>query len=78
MANVDVYLPAVDGGAYYLHAEGDSCKEIIHTLFTDDFAAPPVMMVIKVVTDAGKVVTVKIPYDAQGKASVTIDDEVVT
>jgi hypothetical protein len=77
MSNVDVYLPAVDGSAYWPVAEGDSCKEAVHVLFTDDFAAPPHRLVIKVTTETGKVVEVSIPYDDTGKATVRIDGESV-
>lgn len=75
MSNLQVYLPAVDGSEYPLHEKGESCKNAIHTLFTDDFAAPPTRMVIEVTTDSGKVVTVNIPYDHTSKASVKIDGE---
>ncbi|WP_370600471.1 hypothetical protein [Pseudomonas nitroreducens] len=77
MSNIKVYVPAADGGAYFLHEQGESCKEVIHTLFTDDFAAPPTHMVIEVVTDSGKVVRLSIPYSHGGKAVVRIDDEVI-
>lgn len=75
MSNLDVYLPAVDGSQYWLHEKGESCKNAVHTLFSDDYAAPPVRMVIEVTTDTGKVVTISIPYDHNGKASVQIDGE---
>lgn len=77
MSNIDVYLPAVDGSAYWPVAKGDSCKEAVHVLFTDDFAAPPHRLVIKVTTETGKVVEVSIPYDDNGKAAVRIDGESV-
>ncbi len=77
MSNIDVYLPAVDGSAYWPVTKGDSCKEAVHCLFTDDFAAPPHRLVIKVTTEAGKVVEVSIPYNDAGKATVRIDGESV-
>jgi hypothetical protein len=77
MSNIDVFLPAVDGSEYRPVAKGDSCKEAVHVLFTDDFAAPPHRLVIKVITDSGKVVEVSIPYDHTGKATVRIDGESV-
>jgi len=77
MSNIDVYLPAVDGSAYWPVVKGDSCKEAVHVLFTDDFAAPPRRLVIKVTTETGKVVEVSIPYDDTGKATVRIDGESV-
>lgn len=73
MSNLDVYLPAVDGSQYWLHEKGESCKLAVHTLFSDDHAAPPIHMVIEVTTDSGKVVKVIIPYDHNGTASVQID-----
>ncbi|CAI8759597.1 Alpha-amylase [Pseudomonas sp. IT-P171] len=77
MSNIEVYLPAVDGSAYWPIAKGDSCKEAVHVLFTDDFAAPPHRLVIKVTTETGKVVEVSIPYNDTGKAIVRIDGESV-
>ena len=74
MSNLKIYLPAVDGSAYFLQEEDDSCKDAIHMLFTDDFAAPPTRMVIEVATESGKNVKVNIPYDANGQVSVQIDD----
>jgi len=77
MSNLDVYLPAVDGSAYWPIAKGDSCKDAIHTLYGDDYAAPPTRLVIKVITDTGKVVEISIPYTDDGKATVRIDGESV-
>ena len=74
MSNLKIYLPAVDGSAYVLQDENDSCKEAIHTLFTDDFAAPPRSMIIQITTQSGKIVKVLIPYDENELASVKIDD----
>lgn len=74
MSNLKVYLPTVDGSNYSLQDEGDSCKDAIHTLFTDDFAAPPRSMIIQVKTASGKIVKVVIPYDDYEQASVKIDD----
>lgn len=73
MSNIDVYLPAVDGSAYWPVSKGSSCKEAVHVLFTDDYAAPPYRLVIKVTTESGKVVEVSIPYDDAGIASVRVD-----
>jgi hypothetical protein len=77
MSNIDVYLPAVDGSEYRPVAKGDSCKDAVHILFTDDFAAPPHRLVIKITTATGKVVEVSIPYSDIDKASVRIDGETV-
>ena len=73
MSNIEVTLPTVDGGALYPHEFGESCKLAIHTLYSDDFAAPPKYMQIEVKTDSGKTVKVLIPYDHTSKASVTVD-----
>lgn len=73
MSNIEVYLPAVDNSEYSIHELGESCKNAIHTLFTDDFAAPPRNMTIALKTESGKTVKVFIPYDHNGVASVTID-----
>ena len=75
MSNIEVYVPATDGSEYSLHEKGESCKSAIHTLFSDDFAAPPTRMVIEVTTETGKVVRVNIPYDNVSKASVQVDGE---
>lgn len=77
MSNIEVYLPAVDGSAYWPVAKGDSCRDAVHVLFTDDFAAPPHSLVIKVSTGTGKVVEVSIPYSDSGQASVRIDGKTV-
>ena len=75
MSNIEVYVPAADGSEYSLHEKGESCKNVIHTLFSDDFAAPPTRMVIEITTEIGKVVRINIPYDNVSKASVQIDGE---
>lgn len=77
MSNIEVYVPAADGSAYWLHEKGESCKNAIHTLYSDDFAAPPIQMVVEVTTDSGKLVRLYIPYSHDGKANVRIDDEIV-
>ncbi|WP_341959730.1 hypothetical protein [Pseudomonas sp. RC10] len=77
MANVEVYLPAVDGSAYWPISKDDSCKEAVHVLFTDDLAAPPHRLVIEVTTESGKKVEVSIPYSHTGNASVRINGESV-
>lgn len=77
MSNIEIYVPAVNGSEYSLHEKGESCKNAIHTLFTDDFAAPPTRMVIEVTTETGKVVRINIPYDHTSKASVQIDGETI-
>lgn len=77
MSNLEVYLPAVDGSQDWLHEKGESCKNAIHTLFSDDYAAVPIRMVIQVTTDTGKVVAVSIPYDHTGNATVRIDGELI-
>lgn len=75
MSNVEFYLPAVDGSEYRLVSKGDSCKEAIHNVLSDDWAAPPRGLVIKVMTESGKELTVRIPYSHDGRASVQIDGE---
>ncbi|MGQ9949373.1 hypothetical protein ACUS6I_04280 [Pseudomonas aeruginosa] len=77
MSNVEVYLPAVDGSAYCPVSKDDSCKEAVHVLFTDDFAAPPHRLVIEVITESGKKVEVSIPYSDTGKATVRVDGKPV-
>ena len=77
MSNIEVYVPAVDGSAYLLHEKGESCKSAIHTLSSDDFAAPPTRMVIEVTTESGKFVQINIPYNDSSKASVQIDGELI-
>lgn len=74
MSNIKVSLPSVDGSLYEYLDEGDSCKEVIHNLYTDDFSAPPVHMAIHVSTHSGKAVKVVIPYDNYGMAKVFIDN----
>lgn len=77
MSNIEISLPTVDGGALYPHEFGESCKLAIHTLYSDDFAAPPKYMQIEIKTESGKIVKVFIPYSHTGKASVTIDGELI-
>lgn len=73
MSNIEVTLPAVDGSLYCPHEFGESCKLAIHTLYSDDFAAPPRNMIIEIKTKSGKTVKVFIPYDHEGHATVKID-----
>ncbi|GLK90034.1 hypothetical protein GCM10017655_30960 [Pseudomonas turukhanskensis] len=77
MSNLDIYLPLVDGSACWPVAKGDLCKDAIQTVFSDDWGAPPRALVIKVLSGSGKEITVYIPYDNNGKASVQIDGEQV-
>lgn len=72
MSNLKVSIPCVDNSLDEFLNEDDSCKEVIHNLYTDDFAAPPVRMVIQVATTSGKTVKLVIPYDINGTASVFI------
>ena len=75
MSNLEVYLPTVDGSEYSIHEFGESCKNAIHTLFSDDFAAPPIYMCVKVKTNTGKIVEIKIPYSHTETVSVYIDNK---
>lgn len=75
MSNLEVYLPSVDGSEYSLHEFDESCKNAIHTLFSDDFAAPPIYMEIKVKTESGKIVEIKIPYSHSELATAYIDGQ---
>jgi hypothetical protein len=77
MSNIEVSLPTVDGSALYPHEFGDSCKLAIHTLYSDDFGAPPKYMQIEVKTESGKAVKVIIPYDDDSTALVTVDGKTV-
>lgn len=77
MSNIEIRLPAVDGSLCCPHEFGESCKLAIHTLCSDDFAAPPRQMIVEVKTVSGKSVKVQIPYDHNALASVSIDGEVV-
>lgn len=45
-----------------LQAQGLEGKRLIHQLLTDDWAAPPVLVDITGIDDAGQVVEVRIPY----------------
>lgn len=49
-------------------SDNESCKNAIHTLFSDDDAAATTRMVIEVTTDSGKVVAVSISFDHAGNA----------
>ena len=77
MSNLEVSVPVVDGSAYYPHEFGESCKLAVETLLTDDFSAPPKYLQIEVRTESGKTVKVCIPYDHEGRASVSVDGEMV-
>ncbi|MER1966086.1 hypothetical protein [Castellaniella sp. GW247-6E4] len=77
MSNLEVYAPAVDNKLYSLHELGESCKLAVHTLFSDDFAAPPRVLIIKVHTKAGKQVEIGIPYDHDDLAWARIDGKII-
>ena len=77
MSNLEVYAPAVDNSLYPIHELGESCKLAIHTLFTDDFAAPPRCLIVKVHTKSGKEVEIGIPYDHKSMAWANIDGKEV-
>jgi hypothetical protein len=77
MSNIEVTLPAVDESVYCPHEFGESCKLAIHTLVSDDFAAPPKHMLIEVKTDSGKSVKIFVPYDHDISATVTIDNQLI-
>lgn len=75
MSNISVKIPFVNGSLYSLVDEGESTKEAVHRLYTDDFGAPPRNLTIEIETDSGKKVRVVIPYSPKSKAAVFIDGD---
>lgn len=73
MSNIQVSIKNEDKSVVYPHEFGESGKHAVHTLYSDDFAAPPKFMQIEIKTESGKTVKVMIPYDHTSKTSVSID-----
>lgn len=61
MKNLRISLPLVDGSL--LPMDFDSGKELIETLISDDWGAPPKRLRIEAETEDGTSVTISVLYD---------------
>ena len=72
MDNLNFVVYTVDGGD--LSNDEFTGKEVIESLFGDDWGAPPRSMEITAQTEDGKTVAISIPYADIGRASAHIRD----
>lgn len=71
--NLEISISLVDGGLMIYSELFTSGKELINTLISDDWGAPPLLLTITSKTDDGKTVTISIPYkDGLTKTSARI------
>lgn len=75
MSNFSVDVSHVNGSLTQPIDTGMSCKDIVEYFISDDHGAPALLLTIHVETESGKRVTVTVPYNANGSASVNIDGE---
>lgn len=74
MSNVEVYAPLVNGSVLPYYETGESCKYLVERILGDDLRPPAKSLVLKIITDSGKTVTLNIPND-HSDATVRIDGE---
>ncbi|HFD6162957.1 hypothetical protein [Salmonella enterica] len=75
MSNFSIDVSHVDGSLTQHIDTGMSCKDIVEYFIGDDHGAPASLLTIQIETESGKRVTVTVPYDDNGSASVNIDGE---
>lgn len=71
MRNIRFTVSTVDGGAQDFH-EARCGRDLIQSLISDDWAAPPSVMRIEATTDDGRIVRIGISYDEDDSVSVTV------
>jgi hypothetical protein len=72
MKNLTFGMPLVDGE--WLPIEFENGRELIHRIWGDDFAAPPVSLIIEANSESGKKVRIVVPYDDRDRAHVEVSD----
>ncbi|MGG2023893.1 hypothetical protein AB1J88_28080 [Pseudomonas sp. S8] len=77
MPMITLAAPLVNGDLWDPLEEEASCEDVVGLICGDDLSPPPKNVVIKVTTESGKVVELRIPNSSSGKASVRIDGKAV-
>jgi hypothetical protein len=70
MKNLNFSMSLVDGGLSPMDFQNG--RDLIHQLWGDDFAAPPVILLIEAVADSGEVVKIRVSYDDRDQACVEV------
>lgn len=75
MSNFSIGVSHVNGSLTPIIDTGTQCKDVIEYFIGDDHGAPASLLTIQIETESGKRVTITVPYDDNGSASVNIDGE---
>ncbi|EGE9172279.1 hypothetical protein IBL50_001026 [Salmonella enterica subsp. enterica serovar Nigeria] len=75
MSNFSIDVSHVNGDLTPVIDKETQCKDIIEYFIGDDHGAPASLLTIQVATKSGRQVTITIPYDMNGLASVNVDGE---
>ena len=76
MPIITLAAPLVNGDLWDPLDAGASCEDVVALICGDDLRPPPTSLVIKITTETGKLVELRIP-NSGGKASVRIDGKSV-
>lgn len=78
MPIIQITAPLVNGDLWDpLDEDNASCQDAVDLVCGDDLRPPPTSVIIKVTTDSGKLVEVRIPASDSGKAIVRIDGKTI-
>ncbi len=73
MPTIMLAAPLVNGDLWDPLDEGATCEDVVQLICGDDLRPPPTCVVIKVTTESGRLVELRIPNSDGTKASVRID-----
>jgi hypothetical protein len=73
MKNLSISLPLVNGSEARM--DFASGKELIQTLISDDWGAPPRCLLIKARSDDGTTVVISVPYSDSDQAHISVGKE---
>lgn len=73
MENLKIRAHLVDDSI--IDFDFDTGRELINTLFSDDWAAPPRSISFEATSESGKIVSINIPYGDDNTVFISIDGE---
>jgi hypothetical protein len=73
MKNLQISLPLVDGSSFPM--DFASGKELIQTLISNDWGAPPRCLLIEAQSDEGIAVVISVPYSDSDQAHISVSKE---
>jgi hypothetical protein len=73
MKNLHISLPLVDGSCFPM--DFASGKELIQTLISDDWGAPPRCLLIEARSDDGTTVVISVPYSDSDQVHISVGKE---